>query len=98
MGRAWLASLELPAVSREVIEDDLALIDALQQPTGAPVALGKLRDHRGHQVVESGRVPGGRLVLVTCQLRAGLPSSHVWGVGTASVCASSSREWMPSFW
>jgi transposase len=32
VGRAWLASLELPAVSREVIEDHLALIDALQQP------------------------------------------------------------------
>ena len=31
-GRAWLASLELPAVSRQVIEDDLALIDALQVP------------------------------------------------------------------
>jgi transposase len=31
-GRAWLASLQLPAASREVIEDDLALIDALQQP------------------------------------------------------------------
>ena len=29
-GRAWLASLELPAASREVVEDDLALIDALQ--------------------------------------------------------------------
>jgi transposase len=29
-GRAWLAALELPAVSREVIEDGLALIDALQ--------------------------------------------------------------------
>jgi transposase len=29
-GRAWLASLELPAVSREVVDDDLALIDALQ--------------------------------------------------------------------
>jgi transposase len=29
-GRAWLASLDLPAVSREVTEDDLALIDALQ--------------------------------------------------------------------
>jgi transposase len=29
-GRQWLASLELPAVSREVIEDGLALIDALQ--------------------------------------------------------------------
>src|SRR6266513_2851513 len=31
-GRAWLAALELPAVSREVIEDGLALIDALQEP------------------------------------------------------------------
>jgi transposase len=31
-GRQWLASLELPAASREVIEDTLALIDALQQP------------------------------------------------------------------
>ena len=31
-GRAWLASLDLPAVSRAVIEDDLALIDALQVP------------------------------------------------------------------
>src|SRR5215472_13411388 len=29
-GRAWLAALELPATSREVVEDDLALIDALQ--------------------------------------------------------------------
>jgi transposase len=28
-GRAWLASLELTAVSREVVDDDLALIDAL---------------------------------------------------------------------
>ncbi len=31
-GRAWLAALKLPAVSREVIEDDLALIDAIQVP------------------------------------------------------------------
>ncbi len=31
-GRAWLAALELPAASREVIEDGLALIDALQVP------------------------------------------------------------------
>jgi hypothetical protein len=30
--RAWLAALELPAVSREVIDDGLALIDALQVP------------------------------------------------------------------
>jgi transposase len=29
-GRAWLASLELPAVWREVVEDDRGLIDALQ--------------------------------------------------------------------
>jgi transposase len=31
-GRAWLAGLPLPAVSREVVQDDLALIDALQVP------------------------------------------------------------------
>src|SRR5215469_17720675 len=31
-GREWLASLPLPAVSREVIDDALALMDALQQP------------------------------------------------------------------
>ena len=31
-GRAWLALLPLPAASREVVEDGLALIDALQQP------------------------------------------------------------------
>ena len=30
-GRAWLASLELPAVSRELVEDYLGMIDALQQ-------------------------------------------------------------------
>ncbi len=29
-GRAWLASLELPAASREVAGDDLALIDTLE--------------------------------------------------------------------
>jgi transposase len=33
-GRAWLASLELPSVSREVTGDGLALTDALQRPTG----------------------------------------------------------------
>jgi transposase len=33
-GREWLASLELPAVSREVINDALALIDALESVTG----------------------------------------------------------------
>jgi transposase len=33
-GRAWIASLDLPAVSREVVEDALALIDALESVTG----------------------------------------------------------------
>src|SRR5947208_5292928 len=31
-GRQWLASLELPAASRQVIDDALALIDAVQAP------------------------------------------------------------------
>jgi transposase len=31
-GRAWLASVELPAASRQVIDDALALIDAVQEP------------------------------------------------------------------
>jgi transposase len=31
-GREWLASLPLPAASREVVDDDLALIDALEVP------------------------------------------------------------------
>src|SRR6266568_4670932 len=30
-GRAWLAALALPAVSRELVNDDLGLIDALQE-------------------------------------------------------------------
>ena len=33
-GREWLASLPLPAVSREVVEDGLALIDATEVRTG----------------------------------------------------------------
>ena len=33
-GREWLASLPLPAASREVVEDDLTLIDALEVQTG----------------------------------------------------------------
>ena len=33
-GRAWLASLDLPAASREIIKDGLALIDAIAPITG----------------------------------------------------------------
>jgi transposase len=53
-GRAWLASLELPAISREVIEDDLALIDALQHPIdrtrpgGAPAGQDRARSQGAH--------------------------------------------------
>src|SRR5712691_10035912 len=46
-GRAWLASLPLPAVSREVIEDDLAMTGALQVPTGR-------LDWEAHQRARSG--------------------------------------------
>jgi transposase len=42
-GRAWLAALELPAASREVIDDDLALIDALQEPIDR--LDGEIRQH-----------------------------------------------------
>jgi transposase len=34
--RAWLACLDLPAVSRELVEDDLTLIGALQTMIGRP--------------------------------------------------------------
>src|SRR2546423_279896 len=33
-GRAWLASLDVPAVSRRVIDDNLAQLDALEVPIG----------------------------------------------------------------
>src|SRR6266536_3055588 len=42
-GRAWLAALDLPAASREVIEDGLALTGALQDPAGR--LDGEIRQH-----------------------------------------------------
>jgi len=53
-GRAWLASLQLPAVSRGVIGDDLALIDALE------VMIGRL----GWQVHQRART-GPRVKILT---------------------------------
>src|SRR5437763_10593840 len=53
-GRAWLAALELPAVSREVVDDDLALIDALgsrDRPAGLggpPACPVRPAGHGGH--------------------------------------------------
>ena len=48
-GRVWLASLELPTVCREVIDDDLVAIDALQpliDRIGGEVRQHARRDHR----------------------------------------------------
>ena len=42
-GRAWLASLDLPPASRQVIDDDLTLIDALAGPIAALDAQARQR-------------------------------------------------------
>src|SRR6266550_4326268 len=57
-GRAWLASLELPAVSREVVEDDLALIDALQVPIDRPGLEVHRRARSDPRVKVLTRLPG----------------------------------------
>jgi hypothetical protein len=57
-GRRWLASLELPAVSREVIDDDLALIDALQQPVGRLDAEVRQRARSDPRVEVLTQLPG----------------------------------------
>jgi hypothetical protein len=53
-GRAWLAALALPAVSRELIDDDLALIDALQVP------IDRLDDEVRRHAKADPRVPVSR--------------------------------------
>src|SRR5207302_2818404 len=57
-GRAWLASLELPAVSREVVGDDLALIDALQVPIDRPGLEVHRRARSDPRVKVLTRLPG----------------------------------------
>jgi len=57
-GRAWLASLPLPAVSREVIDDDLALIDALQVPIDRLDWEVHQRARRGPRVKARTQLPG----------------------------------------
>src|SRR6266513_885945 len=57
-GRAWLASLPLPAVSREVGEDDLALIDALQVPIDRPGLEVHRRARSDPRVKVLTRLPG----------------------------------------
>ena len=57
-GRQWLASLELPAVSREVIDDALALMDALQAPTGRLDQEVRQRAKAGPRVKVLTQLPG----------------------------------------
>jgi transposase len=57
-GRRWLASLELPPVSREVIDDGLALTDALQQPIGRLDAEVRQRAKTGPRVKVLTQLPG----------------------------------------
>ena len=57
-GRAWLAALELPAVSREVTGDALALTGALQQPAGRLDAEVRRRAKAGPGVKVLTRLPG----------------------------------------
>jgi transposase len=58
-GRTWLASLELPAVSREVIGDGLALTDALQQPIDRLDAEVRQRAKADPRVKVLTQLPGG---------------------------------------
>jgi len=57
-GREWLASLELPAVSREVINDALALIDALESVTGRLDLEVRQHARSDHRVKILTRLPG----------------------------------------
>ena len=57
-GRQWLAALELPAVSREVIDDALALIDALQQPIDRLDLQARQRARAGPRVKALTQLPG----------------------------------------
>jgi transposase len=57
-GRQWLASLELPAVSREVIDDALALMDAIQQPVDRLDAEVRQRAKAGPRVKVLTQLPG----------------------------------------
>jgi len=57
-GRQWLASLQLPAVSREVTGDALALTGALQQPAGGLDAEVRQRAKAGPRVKVLTWLPG----------------------------------------
>jgi len=57
-GRAWLAALELPAVSGQVIGGGLALTGAVQEPTGRPDREVHQRARSDPRVKVLTRLPG----------------------------------------
>ena len=57
-GRQWLAALELPAVSREVVDDALALTDALQVPIDRLDLEVRQRAKAGPRVKALTQLPG----------------------------------------
>jgi transposase len=57
-GRAWLAALELPAVSRELVDDDLGLIDALEGVAGRLDREIRQRARSGPRVTVLTQLPG----------------------------------------
>ena len=61
-GRAWLACLELPAVSRELAGDDLGLIGALQGRIDRLDWEIRQRARSDPRVTVLTRLPGGRAV------------------------------------
>jgi transposase len=76
-GRRWVASLELPPVSREVIDDGLVLMDALQQPIDRLDAQVRQRAKTGPRVKVLTQLPGvgmfTALVLLTDTNATGEP-------------------------
>jgi len=70
-GRAGLAALQLPAVSREVIEDDLALTAALQPIIDRPGAEVRQHARSGPRVKVLVQLPGaGPIPRWSCWLRS----------------------------
>jgi transposase len=84
-GRAWLAALDLPAASREVIEDGLALIDALQDPIDRLDREIRQRARSGPRVKVLTQLPGaGPFTALVILAEAG----DITGFGPARKLAS----------
>src|SRR6185437_2340305 len=94
-GREWLASLELPAVSAEVMNDALALIDALESVTGRLDLEVRQHARSDPRVKILTRLPGvGPFTALVCRPRSatspGSPRRASWrpGPGSPPRCAA----------